>query len=42
MRADYLGEEPAGMNDLLYIDNKEFGNDPVLLEIERRVAEHNR
>jgi len=26
---------------LLYINNKEFGNDPVLLEIERRVAEHN-
>jgi hypothetical protein len=34
--------EPAGINnDLLHIDNKEFGDDPVLLEIEKRVAEHN-
>jgi len=30
------------MNDLLYINNKEFGNNLVLLEIERQVAEHNR
>ena len=42
MRADYLSEESAGVNDLLYIDNEEFGNDPVLSEIERRVAEYNR
>jgi hypothetical protein len=42
MRADFLGEEPASVNDgLLHVDNKEFGNDPVLSEIERRVAEHN-
>jgi len=27
---------------LLHVDNEEFGNDPVLTEIERRVAEHNR
>jgi hypothetical protein len=42
MRADYLSEEPARVNDLLYIDSKEFGNNPVLSEIERQVAEHNR
>ena len=42
MRADYLSKEPARVNDLLYIDNEEFGNDPVLSEIEQRVAEHNR
>jgi hypothetical protein len=43
MRADYLGEEPVGVNDdLLHVDNEEFGDDPVLSEIERRVAEHNR
>ena len=42
-RADYLGEEPVGVNeDLLHVDNKEFGDDPVLSEIEQRVAEHNR
>jgi len=42
-RADYLGEEPVGVNDdLLHVDNEEFGDDPVLSEIERRVAEHNR
>ena len=27
---------------MLHINNKEFGNGPVLIEIERRVAEHNR
>jgi hypothetical protein len=43
MRADYLGEEQASVNeDLLHVDNEEFGDDPVLSEIERRVAEHNR
>jgi hypothetical protein len=26
---------------LLHVDNEEFGNDPVLSEIEKRVAEHN-
>ena len=42
-RPDYLNEEPVGVNeDLLHVDNEEFGNDPVLSEIERRVAEHNR
>ena len=41
IRVDYLGEEPAKVNDLLYIDNEEFGNNPVLSEIERQVAEHN-
>jgi hypothetical protein len=35
--------EPAGVNtDLLHVDNEEFGDDPVLSEIEKRVAEHNR
>jgi hypothetical protein len=43
MRPDYLNEEPAGVNnDLLHVDNEEFGDDPVLSEIERQVAEHNR
>jgi hypothetical protein len=42
MRADYLSEEPARVNDLLYIDNKEFSNNPVLSEIEQQVAKHNR
>jgi hypothetical protein len=42
-RADYLGEESVGVNkDLLHVDNEEFGDDAVLSEIERRVAEHNR
>jgi hypothetical protein len=42
-RADYLGEEPVGVNDdLLHVDNEEFGDNPVLIEIEKRVAEHNR
>jgi hypothetical protein len=41
-RADYLGEEPVGVNDdLLHVDNEEFGDNPVLTEIEKRVAEHN-
>ena len=40
---DYLRTEPVGVNeDLLHVDNEEFGNDPVLTEIERQVAEHNR
>ena len=43
IRPDYLSTEPVGVNDdLLHIDNEEFGDDPVLTEIERRVAEHNR
>jgi hypothetical protein len=42
-RADYLGEEPVGVNDdLLHVNNKEFGDDLVLSEIEQRVAEYNR
>ena len=42
-RLDYLDTEPVSVNDdLLHIDNKEFGDDPVLTEIERQVAEHNR
>ena len=41
-RLDYLGTEPAGVNnDLLHVDNEEFGDDPVLSEIEKRVAKHN-
>ena len=41
-RPDYLGTEPVGVNtDLLHVDNKEFGDDPILSEIEKRVAEHN-
>ena len=40
---DYLSIEPVGVNkDLLHVGNEEFGDDPVLTEIERRVAEHNR
>jgi hypothetical protein len=40
---DYLSTEPVGVNkDLLHVDNEEFGNDPVLIEIEQRVAKHNR
>ena len=43
MKADYLGEETVGVNkDLLYVDNEEFGNNLVILEIERQVAKHNR
>ena len=42
-RPDYLGTEPVGVNtDLLHVDNEEFGDDPILSEIEKRVAEHNR
>ena len=42
-RPDYLDIELVGVNeDLLHVDNKEFGDDPVLSEIEKRVAEHNR
>ena len=41
-RPDYLKTEPAGVNnDLLHVDNEEFGDNPVLLEIEKRVAKHN-
>jgi hypothetical protein len=40
---DYLSTELVSVNeDLLYIDNEEFGDDPVLTEIEWRVAEYNR
>jgi hypothetical protein len=40
---DYLSTEPVGVNnDLLHVGNEEFGDDLVLTEIERRVAEHNR
>jgi hypothetical protein len=42
MRADYLSKEPAKVNDLLYINNKEFSNNPMLSEIEQQVAKHNR
>jgi hypothetical protein len=42
-RPDYLRTEPASVNsDLLHVDNEEFGHNPVLLEIEKRVAKHNR
>ena len=42
-RPDYLTTEPVGVNnDLLHVDNKEFGDDLVLTEIEKQVAEHNR
>jgi hypothetical protein len=42
-RPDYLATEPLGVNDdLLHVGNEEFGDDPVLSEIEKRVAEHNR
>jgi hypothetical protein len=42
-RLDYLATEPVGVNDdLLHVDNKEFGGDPVLSEIEKQVAKHNR
>ena len=42
-RPDYLAIEPVGVNDdLLHVDNEEFGDDPVLMEIEKRVAKHNR
>jgi hypothetical protein len=35
--------ELVGVNDdLLHVDNEEFGDDPVLTEIEKRVAEYNR
>jgi hypothetical protein len=40
---EYLEMEPVGVNeDLLHTGNEEFGDDPVLTEIERRVADHNR
>jgi hypothetical protein len=43
MRPDYLNKELVGVNkDLLHVDNEEFGDDLVLLEIERQVAKHNR
>jgi len=42
MRANYLSKELAKVNDLLYINNKEFGNNLVLSEIKRQVAKHNR
>jgi len=39
---DYLDTELVGIDDLLHIDNEELGEDLVLTEIERQVAEHNR
>jgi hypothetical protein len=42
-KPDYLATEPVSVNNnLLHVDNEEFGDDPVLTEIEKRVAEHNR
>jgi hypothetical protein len=42
MRLDYLNEEPVGVNDdLLHVNNEEFGDNPVLSEIEQQVAEYN-
>jgi hypothetical protein len=42
-RPNYLTTEPLGVNDdLLHVNNKEFGDNPVLTEVERRVAKHNR
>ena len=42
IRLDYLRTELASVNnDLLYINNEEFSDNPVLLEIEKQVAKHN-
>ena len=41
-RPDYLRTEPVSVNtNLLHVDNEEFSDNPILLEIEKRVAEHN-
>jgi hypothetical protein len=41
MKPDYLATELVGVNDdLLHVDNEVFTEDPVLTEIEKRVAEH--